>query len=115
MIDCYALNVVSSKEVYFYYYDDSFLVQLNEMNEAIRYRIEGDTISQFIFDKTGLIGQIDMYTIKRFRIRNRTIIPKEKIQLTDENGKPIKGPIFMRGSFIYAYGKDGIYKRDFKD
>lgn len=112
IIDCYALNVVSSKQVYFYYYDDSFLVQLNEMKETIRYRIEGDTIHQFIFDKTGLIGQIDMDSIIRFRIKNRTITPKEKIQLTDENGKPIIGHVFMRGTFLYAYGKDGIYKRD---
>lgn len=110
IIDCYALNVVSSKEVYFYYYDDFFLVQLNEMKETTRFRIEGDdTIQQFMFDQTGLIGQVDMNTIMRFRIKNRTITPKEKLQLTDENGKPIIGPVFMRGTFLYAYGKDGIY------
>ncbi|OIJ20177.1 hypothetical protein BKP45_10045 [Anaerobacillus alkalidiazotrophicus] len=109
IVDCYALNVASSKEVYFYYYADSFLVQLNEMKETIRYRIEGDTINQFIFDKTSLIGQVDMNTIMRFRKNNRTITPKEKLQLIDENGKPIIGPVFMRGTFLYAYGKDGIY------
>lgn len=111
--DCYAMNVVSSNEVYFYYYDDFHLVQLKEMKESIRYRVEGDdTFHQFIFDQTGLIGQLDLYSIKRFRIRNRTITPKEKLQLTDENGKRINGPVFMRGKYLYAYGKDGIYKRN---
>jgi len=64
-----------------------------------------------MFDQTGLIGQVDRNTIMRFRIRNRTITPKEKLQLTDPNGKPIIGPVFMRGTFLYAYGKDGIYKK----
>ena len=110
MIDCYALNVVSSKEVYFYYYDDFYLVQLSEMKETIRYRVEGNTIQQFIFDQAGLIGQVDMSTIMRFSIRNRTISPKEKLQLIGETGKRIIGHIFMRGKFLYVYGKDGIYK-----
>ncbi|MEI3614699.1 hypothetical protein [Pseudogracilibacillus sp. SO30301A] len=111
IIDCYALNVVNSKEVYFYYYDDFFLVQLNGMKETIRYRIEGDnSIEQFMFDQTGLIGQVDINTIMRFRIKNRTITSKEKIQLIDKNGKIIIGPVFMRGPFLYVYGKDGIYK-----
>ncbi|WP_235846536.1 hypothetical protein [Neobacillus drentensis] len=112
IIDCYALNVLSSKEVYFFYYDDFYLVQLTEMNESFRYRVEGDdTIQQFMFDQAGLIGQVDMYTMMRFRIKNRTITPKEKLQLTDEHGKRINGPVFMRGTFLYVYGKDGIYKR----
>ena len=110
IIDCYALNVAGSKEVNFYYYDDSFLVQLNDRKETIRYRIEGDTIDQFIFDKESLIAQVDHYSIRRFRIKNRTMTAKEKIQLVDENGKSIIGPVFMRGAFLYAYGKDGIYK-----
>ena len=42
IIDCYALNVVSSKEVYFYYYDDFYLVQLSDMNESLRCRVEGE-------------------------------------------------------------------------
>ncbi|WP_416150265.1 hypothetical protein ACM26V_04565 [Salipaludibacillus sp. HK11] len=114
IVDCYALNVVSSKEVNFYYYDEFFLVQLNEMKETIRYRIKGDdTLEQFMFDETGLIGQVDWNTIMRFRIKNRTISPKEKIQLTGEKGKPIIGPVFMRGTFLYAYGKDGLYKKKF--
>lgn len=112
IIDCYALNVESSKEVYFYYYDDFFLVQLNEKKESKRYRVEGkDTLQQFMFDHTGLIGQVDSYTMKRFTIRNRTIRPKEKLQLTDERGNRIIGPVFMRGKYLYVYGKDGIYKR----
>lgn len=112
IVDCYALNVVSSKEVYFYYYDDFFLVRLNEKKETIRFRIEGDdTMQQFLFDQSGLIGQIDMFTLMRFQIENGTITPKEELQLIDENGKPITGPVFMRGSFLYAYGEDGIYKR----
>lgn len=112
IIDCYALNVVSSEEVYFYYYSDFYLVQLKEMKESIRYRVEGDgMLQQFIFDQAGLIGQIDQYTMRRFRIRNRTIKPMEKLQITDECGKRIIGPVFMRGPFIYVYGKDGIYKR----
>ncbi|WP_338472883.1 hypothetical protein R4Z10_09240 [Niallia sp. XMNu-256] len=110
--DCYGLNVVSSNEVYFYYYDDLNLVQLKEMKESIRYRVEGnDSFQQFIIDQAGLIGQIDLYSLKRFRIRNRTITPKEKLQLTDTNGKRINGPVFMRGKFLYAYGKDGVYTR----
>lgn len=110
IIDCDALNVASSKEVYFYYYDDFYLVQLCEMKETIRYRVEGDTLQQFIFDQAGLIGQVDVSTIMRYSIRNRTISPKEKLQFVDETGKRIIGPIFMRGKFLYVYGKDGIYR-----
>lgn len=112
IIDCYALNVVSSKEVNFYYYDDFFLVQLNEMKETIRYRVEGDnTIQQFMIDQTGLIGQVDLNTMMRFRIKNRTITPKGKLQFIDDKGKPIIGPVFMRGMYLYAYSKNGIYQK----
>jgi hypothetical protein len=111
IIDCYALNVVSSKEVYFYYYDNFYLVQLNEIKESIRYRVNGrhHTIQQFMLDEGCLIGQIDRYTMMRYRKNIRSYDPKEKLQLTAENGKRIIGPVFMRGSFLYAFGKDGIY------
>ena len=114
IIDCYALNVVSSKEVYFYYYDDFYIVQLNEMKESIRYSVNSrhHTIQQFMFDEEGLIGQIDTNTIMRYRKSIRSYASKEKLQITDENGKRIIGNVFMRGSFLYAYGKDGIYKRN---
>lgn len=46
----------------------------------------------------------------RFRIKNRTITRKEEIQFVNENGKRIIGPVFIRGTFLYAYGEDGIYK-----
>lgn len=116
--DCYALNVVSSKEVYFSYYTDFYLIQLSDMKESLRYRIESFGIQQFMFDKKGLIGQIidvhnsrDMFPLMRFLIENRTITPMGKLQLIDEKGKQIKGRVFMRGAFLYVYGKDGIYKR----
>ncbi|HWO95265.1 MAG TPA: hypothetical protein VNM45_02770 [Bacillus sp. (in: firmicutes)] len=110
--DCYALNVASSKEVFFYYYDDFYLVQLTDMKESARYQIEGDdTLKQFMWDREGLIGQVDYYTLMRFQIMNEKITPKQTLQLVDENGKRINGPVFMRGTFLYAYGKDGIYKR----
>lgn len=113
IVDCYALNVVSSKEVNFYYYDDFFLVQLNERKESFRYRIKGDhTIQQFMFDQSGLIGQVDGSTMMRFNIKNRTVTPKGMLQLTDEKGKPINGSVFMRGKFLFVYSKDGIYKKD---
>ncbi|WP_449540290.1 hypothetical protein [Ferdinandcohnia sp. Marseille-Q9671] len=116
IIDCYALNVVSSKEVYFYYYNDFYLVQLNEMKESIRYRVNRhhEPIQQFIIDEKGLIGQIDTYTLMRYRKNIHSFDPREKLQLTDEYGKRIMGPVFMRGSYLYAYGKDGIYKKTFE-
>lgn len=111
--DCYALNVAGTKEVYFYYYADFYLVQLNENKDFVRYRVEGkNTLQQFMFDESGLIGQVDMNTIMRFTIRNRMITPKEKMQLTDEWGKRIIGPVFMRGRYLCAYGKGGIYRRN---
>lgn len=114
IVDCYALNVVSSKEVFFYYYDEFYLVQLNEMKESIRYRINSrhHTLQQFMFDEEDLIGQIDMNTMMRYRRNKLSYAPKEKLQITDKNGKRIIGPVFMRGSFLYVYGKDGIYKRN---
>ncbi|MDQ0268477.1 hypothetical protein [Cytobacillus purgationiresistens] len=110
IIDCYALNVVNSNEVYFYYYDDSFLVLLNEIEESIRYRLEGNTLQQFMFDKSGLIGQVDSNTLKRLQIKNRTITSKEKIKLKNHYGDRINGPVLMRGKFLNAFGKDEIYK-----
>lgn len=113
IVDCYALNVVSSKEVYFYYYDDYFLVELNDKKESIRYRVNNhhDTLEQFAIDEEGIIGQIDMHTILRYRKTAQNYIPKEEIQLTDGKGKTILGHVFMRGSYLYVYGKDGIYMR----
>ena len=64
-----------------------------------------------MFDQAGLIGQVDMYTMIRFRIENRTITPNGKLQLIVEQGKRVEGSVFMRGTFLYVYGKDGIYKR----
>jgi hypothetical protein len=41
-----------------------------EMKEAIRYCIEGnDILQQFLFDQTGLIGQVDWNKFMRFRIK----------------------------------------------
>lgn len=109
--DCYAMNVVSSKEVYFYYYDDFNLIELSNMKETVRYLVQGEnTIHQFVFDSLGLIGQVDLDTVMRFRVYGRTIKPKGKLVLVDENNKRINGQIFMRGSFLYAFGKDAIYK-----
>lgn len=116
--DCYALNVVSAKEVYFAYYTDFFLIQLSDWNETLRYRMESFGIQQFTFDKKGIIGQIidvenlqDMFPLMRFQMENQKIAPLEKLQLFDDDGKQIKGKVFMRGPFFYVYRKDGIYKR----
>lgn len=113
IMDCYALNVASSKEIYFYYYDDFFLVQLNERKESIRYRVNSrhHTLQQFVLDEKGLIGQIDGQKLMRFRKTFRKFTPKEELRVVDEKGKRIIGPVFMRGDYIYAYGKGGIYKR----
>lgn len=109
--DCYAKNVVSSKEVYFYYYDDFNLIELSNMKETARYIVQGkNTLQQFVFDSLGLIGQVDMSTVMRFGVNGQTIKPMGKLILVDENNKRINGQIFMRGSFIYAFGKDAIYK-----
>ncbi len=109
--DCYGMNVAGSKEVYFYYYDDFDLVHLDEMREAGRYRVNGrcPIMGQFLLDKEGMIGQIDMSTLMRYRKNKHSYTAKHKLQLIDENGKRIIGPVFMRGSHLYAYGKDGIY------
>ncbi|WP_185763399.1 hypothetical protein [Niallia circulans] len=112
--DCYALNVVHSKEVYFYYYVDFHLVQLSEQQEVARFVVEGDdTFHQFIFDHQSMIVQVDSYTIKRYKIRNRTITPADNVYLIDENGKRISGQVFMRGKFLYAFGKNGLYRKTF--
>lgn len=111
IIDCYALNVLSSEEIYFFYYDDFYLVQLSNRKESKRFRVNGrhHTLQQFMFNGEDLIGQIDISTIVSFQRKLRSFTSKEKLQLTDEKGKRIIGPVFMRGSFLYAYGKDGIY------
>ena len=112
IIDCCALNVVSSKEVYYFYYDDFHLIQLSDRKEVLRYRVEGeDSLDQFIFDQSGIIGQLDTYTLMRYQLNKKTLRKKEKLQLVDTAGKQINGPVFMRGTFLYAYGKDGIYGR----
>lgn len=112
--DCYALNVVHSKEVYFYYYDDFHLVQLNDQQEVARFLVEGDdTFQQFILDQQNLIVQVDSYTLMRYKIRNRTITPADNLYLIDEHGKRISGQVFMRGKYLYAFGKNGLYKKIF--
>lgn len=113
--DCYALNVVSSKEVYFYYYADFKLVKLTDMKEEICYQVEGDdTLEQFVFDEAGLIGEIDLYTMMRFQIEGQSVVPKEELQLTDEQGNPLPNPglRLFRGNLIYAFGEDGIYMKE---
>lgn len=83
------------------------------MKEMSRHIVEGDeTLEQFMFYEESVIGQLDLETRMRFKIRNRTIVPKEKLMQVDENGKRILGPVFMRGRFLYAYGKDGIYRKE---
>ncbi|WP_259347277.1 hypothetical protein [Niallia taxi] len=112
--ECYALNVVHSKEVYFYYYDDFHLVQLNNQQEVARFLVEGDdTFQQFILDQQSLIVQVDSYTMMRYKIRNRTITPADNLYLIDEHGKRISGQVFMRGKYLYAFGKNGLYKKTF--
>lgn len=112
--ECYALNVVHSKEVYFYYYDDFHLVQLDDQQEVARFLVEGDdTFQQFILDQQSLIVQVDSYTMMRYKIRNRTITPADNLYLIDEDGKRISGQVFMRGKYLYAFGKNGLYKKTF--
>lgn len=110
IIDCEALNVVSSKEVYFYYYDDNFLVKLDEMHEVNRYRVEsGNSLDQFIFTENTFIAEVDMNTVMGYKIRNKTIVPDKKITFINETGKRIKGQCFMRGPYLYVCGADGVY------
>jgi hypothetical protein len=112
--DCYAMNVVSSKEVNFYYYDSYKLVQLKDYIETASYMVEGeDLFDQFIFDQEDLIVQVDSYTMKRYKKSNQTITPSAIVTLIDEKGKRISGPIFMRGKLLYAFGKDELYKKEF--
>lgn len=112
--DCYAMNVVSSKEVNFYYYDSYKLVQLKDYIETASYMVEGeDLFDQFIFDQEDLIVQVDSYTVKRYKKSNQTITPSAIVTLIDEKGKRISGPIFMRGKLLYAFGKDELYKKEF--
>ncbi len=114
IIDGCALNVVDSSEIYFYYYDDYFLVQLDNMKEKNRYRMEGHHwLNQFLFAQGNLIAQMDMNKLTRFKIRNQTITKGEGLELVDEHGKHIAGPVFLRGKFLYVYGRKGIYKREF--
>ncbi|CAG9621542.1 hypothetical protein [Sutcliffiella rhizosphaerae] len=112
--DTYALNVQSSKEVYFYYYDDFYLVKLADRVEESRHRIEGEnTLDQFIVAEEELIAQVDINTLMRYQKRKYTYKPKEKLILLDEKGQRILGDIFMRGRYIYAIGKNAIYRREF--
>lgn len=113
IIDSYALNVTSSTHVQFYYYDDFKIVTLNEKKKVkSSYRIEGETsIQQFAFDENGLIGLALGNELIRYRKKGRTYAQKDKIQLVDNFGKRIIGPVFLRGKYIYANGKDGIYKK----
>ena len=112
--DCYAMNVVSSKEVHFYYYDQYKFVQLKDLIETACYVVEGDDVfQQFIFDRQDLIVQIDSYTMLRYKISSQTINPVGNVTLVDEKGKRISGPVFMRGKLLYAFGIDGLYKKEF--
>lgn len=110
--DCYALNVINSKEVYFYYYADYKLVKLTDMKESACFQVEGeDTLEQFAFDEKGLIGEIDLFTMMRFQIQGNSIIPKEELQLTDEKGNPLTGTRLLRGNRIYVIEEEGIFLR----
>ncbi|WP_225230083.1 hypothetical protein [Ureibacillus galli] len=110
--DCYAMNVVSSKEIYFYYYDDFWFVQLSDMKEVQRNRVEGNPMMhQFLVDEEGIIGQLDLSTIIRYRLKGKTFASKNKIQFVDETGKRVLGHVFMRGKYLYVCGKDGIYRK----
>lgn len=112
IVDCYAMNVVSSNKIYFFYIDDFYLVHLNDKKESIRYRVNNRdyTLQQFMFDQNGLIGQSDTYTMIRYKKHIRSYTPKEEIQLISESGKRLNGPIFMRGNYLYIVSKEGIYQ-----
>jgi len=112
--DCYAINIANSKAVSFYYYDSYNLVQLKDYNETASYMVEGeDSFDQFIFDQEELIVQVDSYTMRRYKKSNQSLTPADIVTLIDEKGKRISGPIFMRGKLLYAFGKDGLYKKEF--
>lgn len=113
IMDNYALNVSNSEQIHFYYYDDFKIVTLNAKHKVeSTYRIEGETsIHQFAFDQNGLIGLAYGNELIRYRKKGRTYSQKEKIQLVDILGKRIIGPVYLRGKYIYALGKDAIYKK----
>lgn len=112
--DCYAMNIASSKEVYFYYYSDFYLVQLCEGKEAFRYPVRGDdTLQQFMFDTNGMIGQIDIYTFKRYKVKAGAISAAGDLQLIDESGKRFNDAILMRGKYLYAFKNGGWYRKEY--
>ncbi|UPO90463.1 hypothetical protein [Niallia sp. Man26] len=114
MADCYAMNIVSSKEVNFYYYDQYKLVQLKDFMETACYVVEGDdTFQQFLFDQQDLLVEIDCDTLMRYNISNQTIIPAGNVTFVDEKGKRISGHVLMRGKLLYVFCKDRLYKKEF--
>ena len=113
IVDCYALNVVSSKEIYFYYYDDFHLVKLNENEESTRYRVNcrHHTIEQFMLDGADILAEVDVNSVMRYRKKFRSYTPKGNLEVVDEKGNHISGTVFMRGEYLYVLSKDGIYKK----
>ncbi|WP_159431574.1 hypothetical protein [Ornithinibacillus halophilus] len=50
-----------------------------------------------------------MRKIEIFLLKKWMDYDSEKLQFVDGNGNRVIGPVFMQGTFLYVYGKDGIY------
>ncbi len=116
--DCYALNVVSDEEVWFYYYTDFKLCRLSgpAAQPKVSFfdpRLAGSSIlatdgSRFLMDQG--YNKQDRYTRLQLDARGQLVSDGE-LFLTDENGEPLgaylrdaRGDtlLFMDGTRLYG-------------
>lgn len=116
--DCYALNVVSDEEVWFYYYTDFKLCRLSgpAAQPKVSFfdpRLSGSSVLatdgyRFLMDQG--YDKHERYSLLHLDPRGR-LVPDGELLLTDENGEPLgthlrdaRGDtlLFMKGTQLYC-------------
>lgn len=119
MADCYALNVINSDEVWFYYYTEFPLVRLKNKKEISYWNVPIRGAHAFsIFENYVLMSP--GYNEKTFHLFKLGLDKKVKscaeYQFIDDQGQILEFEAYKaRGEFFYFLKKQKIYKLDLKE
>jgi hypothetical protein len=115
--DCYALNVISDDDVWFYYYTDFELANIK--NETIYYYpvnvhgSDGFILSDDHVLFRGGYDDHDVYTL--YQIKNGMLKKVSNIEFVDENNeKIISIEVSCRGSIMLLLSNKGLYTVDLR-
>ncbi|TSC33858.1 hypothetical protein [Corallococcus sp. Z5C101001] len=112
IVDCYALNVASEQETWFYSYTDFPLVRMRPGRPSTVWRSPVRGAHVIVVSDTHVLfggGYEDAHSLQLFTLYDRghqRLGPVASVVLTDETGRPWR-PTWLKGRGAWLHGAEG--------